>query len=125
MASASVIAFAAIMGFDRTPMPYASQHATPKLNSRNMVREISRALLRLHTRTSCGRKEIVVQQAAIEPIHSVVAGVISQRSLQKNHAAMESPIATTVARSTGCGTFRARLAEVYPPMAQVTMASRQ
>ena len=46
-------------------------------------------------------------------------------ALQKNHAAMERPMKTTRPRRRGCGTRRAMLAEVYPPMAQVTMARRQ
>src|ERR1700733_2879625 len=52
------------------PIPYTSQHATPKLNSRNMISEISWALLRCQTRTNCGTNETVVQTAAADPIQS-------------------------------------------------------
>lgn len=83
-----------------------------------MVSEMSLALLRLHTRISWGTKEIVVLMAAVEPIHSRAQrgirsdSVMPQGFLQKNHAAMKRPMKTTSPRSTGCGTLRARLADV-------------
>ena len=44
---------------------------------------------------------------------------------QKNHAAIPSPMNTTVPRRSGRGIRRARLADVYPPTAHVTIATKQ
>src|ERR1039457_5265189 len=51
-----------------------SQEATPKLKSRKVDREMSLALLRRHTRISCGRKAMVVPAAPMEPKTLMIQG---------------------------------------------------
>lgn len=95
-----------------------SQQATPKLNNRNIEREMSLALLRCQTRMSCGTNERVVQTAATEPMESMIQRGrrlivdMAYGFLQKNQAAMARPMKTTRPRSTDCGIIRAKRAEV-------------
>lgn len=115
---------------------------------------MSRALLRRHTRKSCGAREMVVQKAALDPMQSraqrgkgscriMLSTILPEKRraiefpvkdkqpshcplfFQKNHAAIDKPISTTVARSTRGGTMREKRAEAYPPTAQTTIAKRQ
>ena len=64
----SVNKFAAIIGRSRSRMPYVSHSATPVQKNENIPNDKSFAEPVFHVLTTCGRKDIVVQNAATSPI---------------------------------------------------------